>query len=33
MVGFLKQGYVKSMSEQLRHYKITLTSVVCTATL
>jgi hypothetical protein len=33
MVGFLKQGYVKSMSEQLQHCKITLTSVVCTATL
>jgi hypothetical protein len=33
LVGFLKQGYVKSMSEQLQHCKITLTSVVCTATL
>ena len=33
MVGFLKQGYVKSMSEQLQHCEITLTSVVCTATL
>ncbi|KAK3902309.1 hypothetical protein C8A05DRAFT_44247 [Staphylotrichum tortipilum] len=35
MVGFFKQGYVKSMSEQLQiqHWKITLTSVVCIATL
>ncbi|KAK4139100.1 uncharacterized protein C8A04DRAFT_40987 [Dichotomopilus funicola] len=33
MVGFLKQGHVKSMSEQLQHCKLTLTSVVCTATL
>jgi hypothetical protein len=33
MVGFFKQGYVKSMSEQLQHCKITLTSVVCIATL
>ncbi|KXX74516.1 hypothetical protein MMYC01_206179 [Madurella mycetomatis] len=33
MVGFLKQGHIKSMSEQLQHCKITLTSVVCIATL
>ena len=33
MIGFFKQGYVKSMSEQLQHCKITLTSVVCIATL
>jgi hypothetical protein len=33
MVGFLKQVYIKSMSEQLQHCKITLTSVICTATL
>ncbi|KAK4119842.1 hypothetical protein N657DRAFT_674661 [Parathielavia appendiculata] len=33
MVGFFKQGYVKSMSEQLHHCKITLSSVVCIATL
>jgi hypothetical protein len=33
MVGFFKQGCVKSMSEQLQHCKITLTSVVCIATL
>jgi hypothetical protein len=31
MVGFFKQGYVKSMSEQLQHCKITLTSVVCSS--
>jgi hypothetical protein len=33
MVGFIKQGYVKSMSEQLQQCKLTLTSVVCIATL
>ena len=33
MVGFIKQGYVKSMSEQLQHCEITLTSVVSIATL
>lgn len=33
MVGFFKQGCVKSMSEQLQHCKITLTLVVSTATL
>jgi hypothetical protein len=33
MVGFFKQGYVKSMSEQLQNCKVTLTSVVCIATL
>jgi hypothetical protein len=33
MVGFIKQGYVKSMSEQLEHCEITLTSVVSIATL
>jgi hypothetical protein len=33
MVGFFKHGCVKSMSEQLQHCKITLTSVVCIATL
>jgi hypothetical protein len=33
MVGFFKQGYAKSMSEQLQNCKITLTSVVGIATL
>ncbi|KAK4159492.1 hypothetical protein QBC43DRAFT_129563 [Cladorrhinum sp. PSN259] len=33
MVGFIKQGYVKSMSEQLQHCKLTITSVVSIATL
>ncbi len=33
MVGFFKQGYVKTMSEQLQQCKLTLTSVVCIATL
>ncbi|KAB5526355.1 hypothetical protein GE09DRAFT_469981 [Coniochaeta sp. 2T2.1] len=33
MVGFFKQDYVKSMSEQLQNCKITLTSVVCITTL
>jgi hypothetical protein len=33
MVGFFKQGYVRSMAEQLQHCKATLTSVVCIATL
>jgi hypothetical protein len=33
MVGFFKQGYVKSMSEQLQQCKLTLTSVVCIAIL
>ncbi|KAK3304827.1 uncharacterized protein B0T15DRAFT_253682 [Chaetomium strumarium] len=33
MVGFLKQGSVKSISEQLQQCNITLTSVVCIATL
>lgn len=33
MVDFFKQGYVKSMSGQLRHCKTTLISVVCIATL
>ncbi|KAK4446468.1 hypothetical protein QBC34DRAFT_411739 [Podospora aff. communis PSN243] len=33
MVGFIKQAYVKSMSEQLQHSKLTLTSVVSIATL
>ncbi|KAK4186674.1 hypothetical protein QBC35DRAFT_500653 [Podospora australis] len=33
MVGFIKQGYVKSLSEQLQHCKLTLTSVVSIATL
>ncbi|KAJ4290126.1 hypothetical protein N0V88_006633 [Collariella sp. IMI 366227] len=32
IVGFFKQGYVKSMSEQLQHCQITLTSVVSIAT-
>ncbi|KAK4205894.1 hypothetical protein QBC37DRAFT_381652 [Rhypophila decipiens] len=32
MVGFIKQGYIKSMSEQLQHCKLTLTSVVGIAT-
>ncbi len=33
MVSFIKQGYIKSMSEQLQHCKLTLTSVVSIATL
>jgi hypothetical protein len=33
VVGIFKQGYVKSMSEQLQNCKITLTSVASIATL
>ncbi|KAK4250174.1 hypothetical protein C7999DRAFT_38882 [Corynascus novoguineensis] len=33
MVGFFKQGHLKSITKQLQHCKITLTSVVSLATL
>ncbi|KAK4148825.1 hypothetical protein C8A00DRAFT_19405 [Chaetomidium leptoderma] len=33
MVGFIKQGYVKSMTEQLQYCKLTLASIVSIATL
>ena len=32
-VGFFKQGRIKTMSEQLQNCKVTITSVVCIATL
>jgi hypothetical protein len=32
-VGFLKQGRIKTMSEQLQSYKVTINSVVSIATL